>query len=366
MGGGSKAPATTTTIQKTELPAWLEGITRENLAIADTISKRPYEAYGGAMTAGFAPEQEAAFRYMQEGVGMTTPLYQRAAGVTNDVAGYQPSNVYNQNVGAGSIGFERVNAPSFLTGNVDAYMNPYISNVENAALQRLEGATKQAVNRIGDQARAAGAFGGSRQGIAEGTALGEAARSAGELSANLRSQGFNQAAALMQADQQRAMQAALANQAAGITTGQTNLDAMMRAQLANQQANMQAQLANQSAGLQGANLRMGAAGQLGTLAQQAQAARLQDASVLEGIGGARQAQQQALLDEAYARWNEQRNYPIEMLNMRLGATSATPYSATSTTQSTMPRQSGNALMSGLGAVGTGVGIAANLASIFAF
>ena len=44
MGGGSKAPATTTTIQKTELPAWLEGITRENLAIADTISKRPYEA----------------------------------------------------------------------------------------------------------------------------------------------------------------------------------------------------------------------------------------------------------------------------------------------------------------------------------
>ena len=319
---------------------------------------------------------------------MTTPLYQRAAGVTSDVAGYQPSNVYNQNVGAGSIGFERVNAPSFLTGNVDAYMNPYISNVENAALQRLEGATKQAVNRIGDQARAAGAFGGSRQGIAEGTALGEAARSAGELSANLRSQGYNQAAALMQADQQRAMQAALsnqaagiqtgqfnteaalraalANQAAGITTGQTNLDANMRAQLANQQANMQAQLANQSAGLQGANLRMGAASQLGSLAQQAQAARLQDASVLEGIGGARQAQQQALLDEAYARWNEQRNYPIEMLNLRLGATSATPYSSTSTTQSTMPRQSGNALMSGLGAVGTGVGIAANLASIFAF
>lgn len=348
MGGGSKAPATTTTIQKTELPAWLEGITKENLAIADTISKRPYEAYGGAMTAGFAPEQEAAFRYMQEGVGMTTPLYQRAAGVTNDVAGYNPSMV-----NAGQVGFERVNAPSFLTGNVDAYMNPYISNVENAALQRLEGATKQAVNRIGDQARAAGAFGGSRQGIAEGTALGEASRSAGELSANLRSQGFNQAAALMQADQQRAMQAALANQAAGITTGQTNLDAMMRAQLA-----------NQSAGLQGAQLRMGAAGQLGTLAQQAQAARLQDASVLEQVGMQRQAQQQALLDEAYGRYMEQRNYPIEMLNLRLGATSATPYSSTSTTQSTAPRQSGNGLLTGLGAAGTVASIGASLATIF--
>lgn len=350
MGGGSKTPATTTTIQKTELPAWLEGVTKENLAIADTISKRPYEAYGGQTVAGFAPEQEQAFNYMQQGVGMTDPLYQRASGVTSDVAGYNPSMV-----NAGQIGFERVNAPSFLQGNINQYMNPYIDSVENAALSRLEGATKQAVNRIGDQARSAGAFGGSRQGIAEGVALGEATKSAGELSANLRSQGFNTAAGLMQADQQRAMQAALANQAAGITTGQTNLDAMMRAQLA-----------NQSAGLQGAQLRMGAAGQLGTLAQQQQAARIQDASLLEQIGMQRQGMQQALLDDAYNRYLEQRNYPIEMLNLRLGATSATPYGGTSTTTSTAPRQSGNSFLSGLGAVGTGVGIAANLASIFTF
>jgi hypothetical protein len=288
---------------------------------------------------------------MQEGVGMTDPLYQRAAAVTNDVSNYNPSMVT-----PGSIGFERVNAPSFLQGDINAYMNPYINNVENAALQRLEGATKQAVNRIGDQARSSGAFGGSRQGIAEGVALGEASRSAGELSANLRSQGFNTAAGLMQADQQRAMQAALANQAAGVTTGQTNLDALMRSQLA-----------NQSAGLQGANLRMGAANQLGGLAGQAQASRLQDATLLEGIGGQRQAMQQALLDEAYARFNEQRNYPIEMLNLRLGATSATPYSTSTTATSTRSGGgSGNSFLSGLGAVGTGVGIAANLASIFSF
>lgn len=316
MGGKSKAPATQTVVNKTELPAWLEGVTRENLAIADTISKRPYEAYQGAMTAGFSPEQEAAFRYMQQGIGMTDPLYQRASRVTNDVSAYNP---------------ERVAAQSFLSGDINAYMNPYISNVENAALQRLEGATKLGINRIGDQARAAGAFGGSRQGIAEGTALGEAARSAGELSANLRSQGFNQAAALMQADQQRAMQAALANQ---------------------------------SAGLQGANLRMGAASQLGSLAQQAQAARLQDASMLEQIGMQRQGLQQQLLDEAYARWNEQRNYPIEMLNLRLGATSATPYGSTQTQTGPAPRTSGNGLLTGLGAAGTVASIGASLATIF--
>lgn len=348
MGGGSKTPATTTTIQKTELPAWLEGVTKENLAIADRLSQRPYEAYGGQTIAGFSPEQEQAFNYMKQGVGMTDPLYQRATGVTSDVAGYDP-----QNVNAGSIGFDRVNAPSFLQGDIGAYMNPYIGNVENAAISRLQDASRQNINRLGDQARAAGAFGGSRQGIAEGVALGETARSAGELSANLRSQGFNTAAGLMQADQQRAMQAALANQAAGITAGQTNLDALMRAQLA-----------NQNAGLQGAQLRMGAANQLGSLAGLQQAARLQDATLLEGVGSQRQAMQQAYLDDAYNRWLEQRNYPIEMLNLRLGATSATPYGGTSTTTSTAPRQSGNGLLTGLGAAGTVASIGASLATIF--
>lgn len=300
MGGGSKQPATQTITNKTELPAWLEGVTRENLAIADTISRRPYEAYQGQMTAGFAPEQEAAFRYMQQGVGMTDPLYQRAAGVTNDVAGYNPTN--------------------FLNADVTGYMNPYIGNVENAALQRLEGATKLGINRIGDQARAAGAFGGSRQGIAEGVALGDAARSAGELSANLRSQAFQQAQQQFNADQARNMAAA--------------------------------------------GLRLNAANQLTDVAGRAQNARLMDASSLEAIGQQRQALQQGLLDEAYARWNEQRNYPIDMLNLRLGATSATPYGSTQTQTGPAQRTSGNGLMTGLGAAATVASIGASLATIF--
>lgn len=381
MGGGSKAPATTTTIQKTELPPWLEQITRENLAIADRLSQRPYEAYGGQTIAGFSPEQEQAFKYMQAGVGMFDPMYKRASRVTNSVAGYNPMMVNAGSIGydsvapTGEVGFERVNAPSFLQGDIKAYMNPYIDNVENAAVSRLQDATRQNINTIGDQARAAGAFGGSRQGIAEGVAYNEGARSAGELSANLRSQGFNQAAGLMQADNQRAMQAALANQAAGIQTGQFNVDTAMRAALANQaagittgQANldamMRAQLANQNAGLQGAQLRLGAANQLSSLAQARQASRLQDASMLENIGMQRQSLQQAYMDDAYNRWLEQRNYPIEMLNLRLGATSATPYGGTSTTQSTAPRQSGNGLLTGLGAAGTAASIWASLATIF--
>lgn len=400
MGGGSKQPATTTTIQKTELPAWLEDVTKQNIAIADQISKQPYQAYTGQTVADFSPETLQAFDYMKSKVGSTDPLFNSAASAAQAASTYTPLNIGASAVNAGSmsydkvaapgeVGFDAVNAPSFLTGDINAYMSPYISNVEEAALSRLQDAAKMGVNRIGDQARAAGAFGGSRQGISEGVALGEAARSAGELSANLRSQGFNTAANLMQADQQRALQAALANQAAGIntgqfnvqsalqaalanqaaglTSGQANLDARMKAQLANQQANLQAALANQNAGLQSAGLNLSAANALGGLAGQQQQSYLTDASLLEGIGQAKQGMQQSLLDDAYARFLEEKNYPIDMLNLRLGATSATPYSQTTTGTTTRSGgSSGNSFLSGLGALGTGVGIAANLASIFSF
>jgi hypothetical protein len=441
---GSSAPKQTPVVTKTELPAWLEGVTKENIAIADTISKRPYEAYAGQLQAGFAPEQEAAFRYAQAGVGATQPAFNEAfqtatesanynpLGVNASQIGYQSVNPYGVNamgVSAGQTGFERVGAagvgaqnitaPNFLQGDVSSYMNPYISNVENAALSRLEGATQQAVNRLGDQALSARAFGGSRQGIAEGVALGEAARSAGELSANLRSQGYNQAAALLQADQQRAMQAALANQqanlaagttsaqlaqqaalanqAAGIQTGQFNIDRALQAALANQRAGLeagtttaqlgqqaalanqqagltasqvnasqalQAQQLNQAAGLQGAQQRLAAAGMLGNLGTTYQDARQQDAAILESIGQQRQAMNQAALDEAYARYQEQRNYPIEMLNLRLGATTATPYGTTTSGSQFVPR--GNNLLAGLGAAGSAASGFAALAPLLGF
>jgi hypothetical protein len=345
---GRSAPSAQTVTQRAELPAWLEGVTQENLARADAISNRPYQPYQGQLTAGFAPEQEAAFQFAQAGVGATQPMFNQAFQTASDVAQYNPMGVQ-----ASQIGFQGVNAPNFLQGDVSAYMNPFIQNVEDAALSRLQGATQTAVNRIGDQAVQARAFGGSRQGIAEGVALGEAARSAGELSANLRSQGFNQAAQLLQADQQRAMQAQLANQQAGLTASQVNAQQMLQSQQLNQQA-----------GLQGAQQRLAAANQLAGLSTDFQRSRQLDAALLENIGAQRQAMQQSALDEAYARFQEQQNYPIEMLNLRLGATSATPYSTTQSGTQFVPR--GNSFLQGLGTVGSAASGIAALAPLLGF
>ena len=313
-GGGGKAQTVT---NKTELPPWLEEVTRENLAIADEISKRPYQPYGGNTIAGFSPDQLAAFNYIRSGIGMTNPMYERASDVTSSIAGYNP---------------DQIKAQSFLDADVNKYMSPYIGEVENRAIENANRALRQNVAQIGDQARTAGAFGGSRQGIAEGVATSETARGIGDLSAQLRDQAFARASGLIQSDQERAFNAARANQMAG---------------------------------LQGAELRLGAANQLGSLAGLRQQARLMDAAALEGVGAQRQAMQQAQLDDAYNRWLEQRNYPIEMLNLRLGATSATPYGGTQT-QTRTGGPGGNSFLTGLGAAGTGVSILSGLASLFTF
>lgn len=305
MGGGT--PATQTTISKTELPPWLEDITKENLAKASEIADRPYQAYGGALTAGFTPEQQQAFQYGVSGFDQQAPNYQAAQTAAAGVAGYQPQQVTAQN---------------FLQGDVGAYMNPYIQNVEDRAIANAQRSAQMNINQIGANAARSGAFGGSRQGVSEGVAAAEAARGVGDLSAQLRSQGFQQAQSTMSADQARALQASMANQAAG---------------------------------LQGSQLSLQAAGQMGNLAGQAQQSRLADLGVLSGVGEQQQGMQQRLLDEQYARFLEERNAPIEGLNLRLAATSATPYGKTQTT--TGPGQAGPS------GISTALGAAASVASI---
>jgi hypothetical protein len=311
--GGSQPSAQTVT-NKTELPAWLEDVTKENLSLAQEVADRPYVPYTGQRTAGFTPEQEQAFNIIQQGVGRTAPAYEAAQGAALGSAYYQP---------------ERVQAGSFLTGDISGYMNPYIANVEQRAIEASGRSLEQARNQIASNAAQARAFGGSRQGLAEGVAAAESARNIGDLSARLRSEGFDRAAALQSADYARALQASQANQAAG---------------------------------LQGAATNISGATALGALTNQAQQGRQTEAALVENVGQQRQAMAQAALDEAYARFIEERNYPVEGLNLRLAATSATPYGGTQTqTRTGMP--TGNSFLTGIGAVGTGASAALSIAQM---
>lgn len=358
MGGGSKSQTT-----EVKLPAWVEAASQENYNFAKDVANQPYQPYMGSTVAGFSPLQNAAFDYGANNIGAYQGVYDNAIGMAamsgnSQTPWVQAGTVNSQNIQndwrsyvPNSIDANQANvtAQTFKDANVADYMNPYLDQVEKYALENLQSGTQMGLNKIGDQAAAAGAFGGSRQGVQEGSLMGDAARRAGELSANVRAQGYDRALQQITGDQNRNMQGQLANQAANMQGQIANRDtglqlagldqrsqlanqaAMMQAALANQEADLRSQLANQSATQNDYARQLQAALGMGQLGDQANSALGTDLARLLSLGGMQQEQEQRYLDDAYGRFVEARDYPLEQLNTRLAALGMSPYGRTQTT-----------------------------------
>jgi hypothetical protein len=93
---------------------------------------------------------------------------------------------------------------------------------------------QMAQNTLGAEATRAGAFGGSRQGVAQGTMLGDYGRAFGDIAAQQRQQGFNTALSAAQA--QQGIQSGLAGQGFGFgqQIGATQAQEGQRQQTMNQ------------------------------------------------------------------------------------------------------------------------------------
>lgn len=97
--------------------------------------------------------------------------------------------------------------------NIGQFMNPFTSAVTQRTMQDIGGAQQQAMNQLGAQASRAGAFGGSRHGVAEALTNQGFIKQMGDTSANLNMQGFN--TALGAAQNQQGIQSGLAGQGFG-------------------------------------------------------------------------------------------------------------------------------------------------------
>lgn len=170
------------------MPQFQEDFLRETvLPYAEDIAGREFQAYEGERVAGL------------------TPLQQQAAGIYGDVQG-------NQLAGA----------------DLSAYMSPYQDAVIDASLAKIGSAQEMALNKQGAQASAAGAFGGSRHGIAEAETRKAYGQQAQDLVTNQMQQGFMNAQQMAQADMARRQQQAAAMMQAGDasrTLDQARLDA---------------------------------------------------------------------------------------------------------------------------------------------
>ena len=219
-GGGSKAPS----------PTYGSGITPAQSQALATVS-------GGSA----APTQvatTAAQPYQAAAMGTNNPFQQAASAQQAALAG---------TAGAGTI------AGQTSAANIGQYMNPYTANVIQAQQADVLRGAQMGLNALGSQASAAGAFGGSRHGIAMSELGRGAAQVMGQQAATARQQAFQNAQAMAQQDIQNRM--SQAQQMAGLGQqsfgyGQSVNQAMQQ-QGAQQQAMQQALMDAAKAQFQG-------------------------------------------------------------------------------------------------------------------
>ena len=189
--GGSKSSGSSKSV--TKIDKALVPLRDEILSGAMSIAQNPQQAYQGERVAGFNPMQEQVF------------------GQVGQLAG--------QGQGLAQKGFNILSGLGTADQGINKYMNPYTQEVIDRSMSDLERQRQMQLQQTGGQALAAKAFGGSRQGVAEALTNEAFARQMGDLSSQLRLQGFNTALGASQAE--LAQQQALAQQ-----LGQTGYGAM--------------------------------------------------------------------------------------------------------------------------------------------
>ena len=172
--------------------------------------------------------------------------------------------------------------------NLSPYMNPYTSNVIGGLQQEAARGMAIGANQLGAQASQAGAFGGSRHGIAQGQMMGDIMRGVNQQTGQLLQSGFQNAQTMAQQD-------------------------------------IQNRLAQ-------ANLGLSAAQQLGGLGQQSFGYGQQIQQNLAQQGTAQQALQQALIDAAKAQYAGYQQAPVSGLGIMTQALGASPHGQTQTSQ----------------------------------
>jgi hypothetical protein len=221
--------------------------------------------------AGLSPTQVSAMNLAQQGIGSFQPFLQAAQAA--------------QTAGLGTIGAgaQTVAGAEFVPteATLDRFRDPYQMDVTREALKEIDRQQQIAENRLAGQAVRAGAFGGSRFGVAQS----ELARNAADLRSRRvfedLSRNFQQAQAAARAANQQRLQA-------GQVFGQ---------------------LGRATSGIGGAMAGLGA---------QQQALQGRDVGQLLGIGGLQQQQAQRQLDVNTANLAAIENAPFQQLSAGAG------------------------------------------------
>jgi hypothetical protein len=266
-GGGGGGGNQTSTSYTTNVPEYAKQPFMEMIGKGIALSEAPYQAYGGERTAQFTPLQQQAFG--QAETQQVAPQLGAATGLTG-IAALQGLNAQ----------FDPYATGQFTSQTAQQYMNPFMQNVVD--IQKREAQRQSQIGQTQDQARAvqAGAFGGSRQAILQAERERNLAQQLGDIQAT---------------GSQAAFQAA---------QDQFNREQQMREQSRQFGAGF---------GMEGLRTALSGAGQLGQLGQQQFGQEMDIMGARQQMGTTQQQQIQRILDQQYADFQAQRDYPYQQL-----------------------------------------------------
>ena len=308
--------ATQTVIQEARLPKFQEDFLANIFTSAQNLADDGTMPFAPSKLADLSKGQKDAIKAALEGVGSFQPFLQQGA------------EAIGQGIGQLGTAQQYVAGAGFSPTDFQQFMDPFTEEVIAATQADIarQGAMQQ--NQLGASAVGAGAFGGSRQGIAQGEIARNVMDQQARTGAQLRSAGFQQAQNLaQQAAQQQLRQAQLTGQLGQTVAG----------------------LGTQTAAL----------GQLG------QQMGVQDVNTLLGIGGLQQGQAQKEFDVARANQLAQQALPFQRIGFLSDIFRGVPALQQTVSRTTTPPPSRGSQLLGLGIAGLGaVGSAGGFGNFF--
>lgn len=386
------------TVTQSNIPKWAEPYAARLLGEAESLAySQPYRQYEGQRIAGFNPLQMQSFEEAQalgpasqlsQASGLASMVGQRAGqmGGSYRPMRYQPVGVSYMGTQASPLQqyqmgpAQQVGAERFGTQAMQDYMSPYMTGVIEQQKQAAIQDYARQVPGLQAQGIRSGARGGTREALLQAEAQRGLQSQLGGIEATGRQQAFQQAQQQFGADRAAQMQAQLANQQAGLTTGQQNLQALLGIQQLGAQTGLQAQQLNQAAqlqaqqqaigqnqtaqqlqeqsrqfgaglGMQGLQQQLAAAQALGGFGQTQFG---QEQAALQGrqqVGGQLQQLEQQRLEQQYQDFLNQQRYPYTQIGFMSDVLRGVPATAAS-------QQVYQAPPSALGQIAnTGIGLA---------
>jgi hypothetical protein len=380
-GGGGGAPAPTQqTVTQTNIPEYARPYYENLLQRGQAESYRQYTPYEAERLAGFTPDQVGVQR---EVMGMQTPeQYQTATGLAG--AGGLGSLAMGEQAaqtGLGAVGYgaqgaqygERaagygdlgagigLNAADigaqYFTAATDprvsqALMSPYMQNVIDVQQRKAADAARQAQLGANLGAARTGTYGGARQAVLQGMREAGLRQEMGDIQATGLQKAYEDAVGQLKFGSElglRGYQTGIEGARTGIAGTQAGMEGARTGI-----QGIQTGLEGFRTGLQGAQQATQAGATMADIGTAEQAADLRRIQAQAAVGAERRAFEQQQLDQQYADFLRQRDYPMEQLGYYSALLRGLPMQMGSTQTTYAQPPSMASQLAGLGLAGIGL------------